>query len=179
MTKGYVQILDVLRRDRAAAKDPAGIQKSQAEWNTKKRKHHPFLCLVKNSTFSLASPMLRLHLIHIFSHSTFCHFFLAVPFFKRLFKVFVSPKMGDWTTGLEGVTERKKRFFHVSGFFFSAAFNCNCFSCCCCYFALVVFNRMCLPGLPPVLLLFFLIAWICDTYLCTFYFSFHHLTDSL
>lgn len=47
-TKGYVQILAALRRDRAAAKDPAEIQKSQAEWSTKKkkkRKHHPFLCL--------------------------------------------------------------------------------------------------------------------------------------
>lgn len=31
VTKGYVQILALLRRDRAAAKDPAGIQKSQAE----------------------------------------------------------------------------------------------------------------------------------------------------
>jgi len=57
-TKGYVQILAALRRDRAAAKDPAGIQKSQAEWSTKKKKKKtpPFPLLGHKFHFLCSQP---------------------------------------------------------------------------------------------------------------------------
>lgn len=74
----------------------------------KKRKHHPFLCLVRNSTFSVASPALPLLLIHILPHSTFCHFSLAVPFFLKPIWGFCTPENGDWTTGYECVTRREQ-----------------------------------------------------------------------
>lgn len=57
-TKGYVHILAALRRDRAAAKDPAGIQKSQAEWSTKKKKKKtpPFPLLGQKFHFLCSQP---------------------------------------------------------------------------------------------------------------------------
>lgn len=56
-TKEYVHILATPGRDRAAAKDPAEIRKKKKKKREKpsrmkhKKNHHPFLCLVTNSTF--------------------------------------------------------------------------------------------------------------------------------
>lgn len=57
-----------------------GSKKAKQNKKKEKTKHHPSLCLVTNSTFCVASPALRLLLIHISPQSTFCLFSLALSF---------------------------------------------------------------------------------------------------
>lgn len=119
----------------------------------KKRKHHPFLCLVTNSTFSVASPALPLLLIHILLHSTFCHFSLAVHFWHFTGDLrFLHP--GKWApdNGLAGRHNEgmlSSYFcllfrFYVFLFFFSLPLLfLRCCCCTACSFSLLCVFRVC------------------------------------
>lgn len=93
--------------------DPKKQGRMKHQKKKKERKHHPFLCLVTNSTFSVASPVLRLLLIHILPHSTFCLSLLPYRFFfSKAIWGFKPRKMGT------GQRVRKPNRKTTRGFFF-------------------------------------------------------------
>lgn len=129
-TKGYVQILATPRRDRAAAKDPAGIQKSQAEWSTKKKKknHHPFPLLGHKFHFLCSQPcattpphphLTAFNLLPFLSCRTF--------FFLKAVMGFLYPGKWGLDSGLGGRNRQRTRGLSLFYFLLIYLFCCHWF----------------------------------------------------
>lgn len=87
--------------------------KRQKKKKKKKRKHHPFLCMVTNSTLPVARAVPQLLLDHISPHSTFPPSLLSLPWnlFWPIFEDFLFSTVNTNRTGRTGGRKRGHGLF--------------------------------------------------------------------